>query len=498
MDKAAPAFVGIDVSKHRLEIHLRPSGESFTIDHDDQNVARSRRGGHDLSREDYGSTRRVGRHPPVRYTGGSAQAAARGAPSICRSLAMKEVGRRAFGRLCAAGALGFGLGRAAARAAEVAHPPHGGSVPTERTQPASVGLRSNAAARQAIARLGMDPPRASRVLMLLSVAQHDAAHHVLAANKMKPGDEAGAGPCRSEMTIALAEAYRTVLRHVAPEEEPSTDIHPEASELHSLVAVRRSENIGRKAARRALKWRRGDEAALQRPATPPVGPTFWRSLQDQPPVRPWWGWARPVVLPGVKDFVAPPPPEVGTSAFSSALAEVREAAAGVDDAKLATIHFWADGKGTPTPPGHWNEILQGILEEGEAPPETRVLRLLSLLNIATMDAGIACWRTKFTYWTPRPRQIDYRIPAHLTEPNFPSYTSGHSAFSNAAAEVIGAVLPDHAGEVRRWAEEASLSRLHAGIHYRFDVEEGADQGRRVGRLVARLAGLDGPLLPYLG
>ena len=39
MDQAAPVFVGIDVSKHRLDIHLRPSGESFTIDHDDGSVA---------------------------------------------------------------------------------------------------------------------------------------------------------------------------------------------------------------------------------------------------------------------------------------------------------------------------------------------------------------------------------------------------------------------------------------------------------------------------
>jgi transposase len=39
MDQAAPVFVGIDVSKRRLDTHLRPSGEGFTIDHDDGNVA---------------------------------------------------------------------------------------------------------------------------------------------------------------------------------------------------------------------------------------------------------------------------------------------------------------------------------------------------------------------------------------------------------------------------------------------------------------------------
>src|SRR3954447_19221483 len=38
MDKA-PTFVGIDVAKHRLDVHLRPSGESFTIDYDEEEVA---------------------------------------------------------------------------------------------------------------------------------------------------------------------------------------------------------------------------------------------------------------------------------------------------------------------------------------------------------------------------------------------------------------------------------------------------------------------------
>ena len=38
MDKI-PVFVGIDVAKHRLEVHLRPSGESFTIDYSEEEVA---------------------------------------------------------------------------------------------------------------------------------------------------------------------------------------------------------------------------------------------------------------------------------------------------------------------------------------------------------------------------------------------------------------------------------------------------------------------------
>lgn len=342
----------------------------------------------------------------------------------------------------------------------------------------------------------MDPPRASRLLMLLSVAQHDAAYHVLEANGVEVGDETGIRSCRLEVIVALSEAYDVILRHGAPEEEQSNDILPEASEINSLVDVQRGKNIGRKAARGIIRKRWGDNAVLRRPVTPPVGPTFWRSFQDQPPVRPWWGWARPVVLPGIEGFISPPPPAVGTSAFKSALNEVRELAGSIDDARLRTVHFWADGKGTATPPGHWNEILQDILGKATT-SDMRTLKVLALLNIAMMDAGIACWRTKYTYWTPRPRQVDPRVRAHLTEPNFPAYTSGHSAFSNAAAEVIGAFLPSHADEVRELADEASLSRLYAGIHYRFDVEEGARQGRRVGRFVARMKESDGPLLPHV-
>src|SRR3954451_13068824 len=38
MDKAS-VFVGIDVAKHRLDVHLRPSGESFAIDYSEEKVA---------------------------------------------------------------------------------------------------------------------------------------------------------------------------------------------------------------------------------------------------------------------------------------------------------------------------------------------------------------------------------------------------------------------------------------------------------------------------
>jgi hypothetical protein len=68
-------------------------------------------------------------------------------------------------------------------------------------------------------------------------------------------------------------------------------------------------------------------------------------------------------------------------------------------------------------------------------------------------------------------------------PPFPSYVSGHAAVSSAAAEVLAAYFPEQADEWRAAADEAAMSRLYGGIHFRSDNEEGLRLGRRVGRRV---------------
>jgi hypothetical protein len=77
------------------------------------------------------------------------------------------------------------------------------------------------------------------------------------------------------------------------------------------------------------------------------------------------------------------------------------------------------------------------------------------------------------------------LPAH------PSYTSGHSAFSGAAAAVLSYVLPDKAAELNALAEQASASRWYGGIHYRFDGDEGLRQGRAAAALAIAKAKKDG-------
>ena len=108
--------------------------------------------------------------------------------------------------------------------------------------------------------------------------------------------------------------------------------------------------------------------------------------------------------------------------------------------------------------------------------------------MAQADAFIAVWDTKYHYWSARPITVAKSllgvglVPAILTPP-FPSYVSGHAAFSGAAARIIGAYLPKHAKRLDTMAAEAAESRLLGGIHFRHDNEDGLQLGRKVAEKV---------------
>jgi membrane-associated phospholipid phosphatase len=120
----------------------------------------------------------------------------------------------------------------------------------------------------------------------------------------------------------------------------------------------------------------------------------------------------------------------------------------------------------------------------------RSTRTFAYLNMAIMDAGISCWDAKYYYHYPRPIQTMPGFKTILGTPNFPSYTSGHSTFSAAAAEVLAYIFPAEATYCRDWAQEAADSRVYAGIHYRFDAEAGLDQGKNVAQYTINKAKLD--------
>ena len=108
--------------------------------------------------------------------------------------------------------------------------------------------------------------------------------------------------------------------------------------------------------------------------------------------------------------------------------------------------------------------------------------------MALMDAGIACWDTKFHYGLLRPWQADPTVRTPVGRPNFPSYTSAHACFSGAGASLLAALFPDQRRQLDVRAEEAAVSRIYGGIHYRFDADAGQAQGRAIAALVLRERG----------
>ena len=116
-----------------------------------------------------------------------------------------------------------------------------------------------------------------------------------------------------------------------------------------------------------------------------------------------------------------------------------------------------------------------------------LLLMRQTLTQTIADAFISCWNAKFTYWTKRPNMRDASIATIIPTPNFPSYPSGHSTISSAAAVVLDHFFPD-----QKWlamATEAKDSRLWAGIHFPIDNEEGFAVGLKIGKFaVASTAG----------
>jgi hypothetical protein len=212
-------------------------------------------------------------------------------------------------------------------------------------------------------------------------------------------------------------------------------------------------------------------------------------------------------------FRQPDPNVYFNGAFTSTFLEQQVAAVKAtsdsltEDQKTIAL-FWADGGGTYTPPGHWTDVaVQHVVDAEWSTP--RAARALALLSTAMADAAISCWDNKYAYWVLRPvtaiRSIanqPFSDPTWLpfiATPPFPTYTSGHSTFSGAAATVLEHLFPngqvtDALGQSVSFAvaaDQAKDSRLYGGIHYPMDNEMGLQCGQDVGNLAIARARRDG-------
>jgi len=365
----------------------------------------------------------------------------------------------------------------------------------------------NEVARGLIAKYKTNPPQAARVYTLVSVAQYDALVAAWNAkyryNRPAPSTAdpdiaplvtPSADPAYPSDHAAVAAASATVLKHLFPDESPVLNEMQRQHELSRLLAgvntrsdITAAAVLGRTVAEQVLRRAQSDGADRVWGGSVRAGPGMWNGTK---PLLPLWGTVTPWLVADVAALRPPPPPALDSPEFAAALAEVRQVSDTRTLEQLRIARFWADGPGTTTPPGHWNAIACDLIQQ-RGLNELRAARTLALLNVALMDASICCWDAKYAYWLIRPSQADPAITLPVGLPNFPAYTSGHSTFSGAASEVLAYLFPDQSASLRAMAQEASVSRLYGGIHYRFDCEAGLSGGRHIGGLAVNRGQHDG-------
>lgn len=367
------------------------------------------------------------------------------------------------------------------------------------------------------------PPYTSRMLAYLSVAQFDglitAWHYKYEYNRPAPYEtEAGIPYAYTKNSLpsypsdgaVIAVVSRDILKAMFPLEHDYLNALAE-EHLNSLKwsgSNTTSDIEAGKAIGTAVKTAALARASTDKMSTAQTPKPISDAIKQSAFDRFGWSWdnmespVRPVGLtpafgqvtmwsvPNVVDVRPVPPPAPGSTEFEKDAQELRDLAKKLTTNQRKIANWWSDGLGTYTPPGHWNRRTKEYIVKYEMNP-LRSARTFAYLNMAVMDAGVACWDAKYYYHYPRPIQTMNGFKTILGTPNFPSYTSGHSTFSGAAAEVLAYIFPSEAKAVRDWAIEAAESRIYGGIHYRFDSEAGLTQGRAVAAYTIARAQADG-------
>ncbi len=242
----------------------------------------------------------------------------------------------------------------------------------------------------------------------------------------------------------------------------------------------------------------------------PNGIGFWEPTNpaQKIPLLPFWGKNRSfVALNSTTNPVAPSPFSFKeTSTMFKLGKEVYDVGKVLTTEQKAIATFWADGANTLTPPGHHFNIANIILKKEKAKLD-KVAETYAKVGMAVNDAFVSCWRCKYVYNLMRPQTyirqaIDPKWTPFIGTPPFPEYSSGHSSGSGAAAEMLTTIFGDnyaftdntHTGRLpdrsyksfNEYANEATLSRLYGGIHFREGNENGQKNGKDIAKNILKL------------
>lgn len=242
-----------------------------------------------------------------------------------------------------------------------------------------------------------------------------------------------------------------------------------------------AEALGRAVGAEVMAYAASDRVGLADPGTPPIGDGYWK-WSGGPIVRGGYR-ARPFYLESDSQFRPAAPPTFGSPAYLAALGEVRQISDTRTAEQLAIATFWnLNQSGRRN--AEFNSKAVELIRKYHV-SDARAARIMFLAGSAVFDASIGCFDAKYAYWFIRPPQADPAITLPIGLPPHPSYPSAHSCVSGAMSGVLMAFFPKDAASLDAMSQEASLSRLYGGIHYRFDMDAGIALGRNVARTALR-------------
>ncbi len=245
---------------------------------------------------------------------------------------------------------------------------------------------------------------------------------------------------------------------------------------------------------------------------PPVGPQYWvpTSTQGPVPMLPYWG-SNKTFRAGIAAKTQPAPTLTFStdtaSDYYKAAYEVYTTGINLTDEQKAIADFWNDGSPSFTPPGHSMSILTQMIQNQNL-SLFEASRAYARMGACLSDAFVSCWKTKYNYVAVRPAtyinlNIDPLWKGYIPTPPHPEYSSGHAVQSGAAAVILntlfGANTPftDHTHDVdglptrsfanfNAFANEAAISRVYGGIHYKRSCDNGLAQGQAVANIFLKL------------
>lgn len=385
------------------------------------------------------------------------------------------------------------------------------------------------------------PPVASRIYAYPNIA----AYEILALKDNRYNSLAGQvseltpipqppGPVNINTELAALVAHIDVSRRLIFSEDKIKAFRDSLYDIwqnQNPKVFEASRDYGLQVAEHIAAWMDGDNYKQTRTmpkfTVDSEDPSRW---QPTPPaymngIEPHWNKIRPFVIDSASQFRPTPPPPFSMEEGSDFYKEVKEVydiskeitAKGDESEEVAIAQFWDCNPYVSvtrghlmfatkkiTPGAHWIGITKIASRKTNA-DFAETVHAYTKTSIAIADAFISCWDEKYRSNLIRPEtlinvHIDDSWEPVLQTPPFPEYTSGHSVVSGAAATALTEIFGDNFAfdddtevayglpvrsfnSFKEAADEAAISRMYGGIHYRAAVEVGVKQGRDLGKFV---------------